>query len=163
MEARKNLLQNIFYRHFDLPTNFPLIGLLGDSWTSTNSQVTRLHFHNCLEIGYLYEGSGELYLADQRIPFKAPCIVLAPPNVPHFHGVAKGETLCAKWIYVDPVAMASSLNPRLASKIGEYQRALSGSACVLSAEQYPHILSTLKTIIQELEDPSNTTNMWCAS
>lgn len=153
METRKGLLQNIFYRHFDLPTNFPVIGLLGDSWKSTHAPITRLHFHNCLEIGYLYQGSGELYLADQRIPFKAPCIVLSPPNVPHYYYVDVGVINGAKWIYVDPVEMASGLNPRLTSKISEYQRTLNGSACVLSAEEYSNIFTTLETIISEMETP----------
>lgn len=153
MDTREGLLQNIFYRHFDLPTDFPVIGLLGDSWQSTHAPITRLHFHNCLEIGYFYQGSGELYLANQRTPFKAPCIVLCPPNVPHSHYVDEGMVNGAKWIYVDAVSIASDLSPRLIGKITDYQHSLNGTACVLPKENYPHIFATIETIISEMETP----------
>lgn len=153
MEERKALFKNIFYRHFDLPTTFPVIALLGDSWQSRHAPVTRLHFHNCMEIGYLYKGSGEFYLGEQRIRFKAPCLVIAPPNIPHYHSVDPGVVNGWKWIYVDPLSMLSHFNPRLSGKISEYQRMLSGEACVISAEDYPHIFATAGTIVSELENP----------
>jgi len=153
VEKGKEIPKNVFYRHFDLPTNFPVIGLLGESWMSGYAPVTRQHFHNCMEIGYLYQGSGELYLGEMRIPFKAPCLVLTSPNVPHFHSVNEGEINGWKWIYVDPMALLSHLNPRLTGKISDYQRGLNGEFCVLSAEKYPHIYETMGTIIHELEEP----------
>ena len=45
----------VFYRHFDLPASFPVIALLGDRWVSYPEPIRRIHFHNCLEIGYLFQ------------------------------------------------------------------------------------------------------------
>lgn len=153
MDAQTKLLQNIFYRHFDLPSHFPVIGLLGDSWKHPYVPPTRLHFHNCLEIGYFYEGSGTFYLADQSVSFSAPCIILAPPNIPHVHASAEGVVTGAKWLYVDPGAMASELSPRLTGMIAEYQRTLNTGFCVLSAQEHPQLLFLLETIIHEMESP----------
>ena len=54
----------IQYRHYNLPANFPVVGLLGDSWKSTYTPITSIHFHNCIEIGMLFEGSGMFFLEE---------------------------------------------------------------------------------------------------
>ena len=110
---------NIFYRHFDLPANFPVIALLGDSWVATPEPVTRMHFHNCLEIGFLYEGRGQLYIDDKILPIEAPCITLAPPNVPHFTR-AEDDSLCLwNWLYTDPIQLLGNLSPRLSTALNQ--------------------------------------------
>lgn len=142
---------SIYYRHFDLPANFPVIGLLGDSWKSCHEPLTRLHFHNCMELGYLSSGRGRLYLGDQVLPFEAPCLVIAPPNVPHAHVTDEGEVCCWNWIYVDPQTMLSNLSPRLTGKLSEYQRNVGGADCILTCDAHPDTLAILRMIIRELE------------
>lgn len=151
MDQQLELKKNIFYRHFNLPTNFPVIGLLGDSWIIEHAPITRLHFHNCFEIGYLYQGSGTFYLSDQAMHFEAPCLVLTPPNVPHMHMADENHTCRCKWLYVDPLALLNHLSRRLSNHISEYQRSLNGSACVLSQAEYPGVYATAGLIIDELE------------
>ena len=143
---------NIYYRHFDLPATFPVIGLLGDSWKSYPEPLTRLHFHNCMELGYLSSGKGRLHIGDQVLPFEAPCLVLAPPNVPHAHVVDEGEVCCWNWIYVDPQAMLPNLSPRLSSKLSEYQRDVGGDDCILPMADHPETLTILRMIISEMEN-----------
>lgn len=105
--------ENIFYRHFDLPANFPVIGLLGDSWKDAPEPLTRMHFHNCIELGFAREGKGVSYVGEQELPFEARCLLIAPPNVPHGHTVAEGTVCSWNWLYVDLQAMLSNLSPRL--------------------------------------------------
>ena len=143
--------ENIFYRHFDLPANFPVIGLLGDSWKDAPEPLTRMHFHNCIELGFAREGKGVFYVGKSEVPFEAPCLVIAPPNVPHGHTVQAGEECSWNWIYVDPQAMLSNLSPRLINMISEYQRDVGGEECVLSEADHPEILMILKAIISEME------------
>ena len=143
--------ENIFYRHFDLPANFPVIGLLGDSWKDAPEPLTRMHFHNCIELGFAREGKGVFYVGKSEVPFEAPCLVIAPPNVPHGHTVQAGEECSWNWIYVDPQAMLSNLSPRLINMISEYQRDVGGEECVLSEADHPEIMMILKAIISEME------------
>ena len=111
MQQERDVPQNIFYRHFDLPANFPVIGLLGDSWRCVREPVTRMHFHNGMEIGYLFEGSDVYYLGNEQVRFEAPCVVIAPPNVPHAHLVDEGAVCRWNWLYVDPQTMLPQLSP----------------------------------------------------
>ena len=148
---QKTEQRSIYYRHFDLPANFPAIGLLGDSWRSPPEPITRMHFHNCLEIGFLYEGSGRLCMEGRELPFKAPCIVMAPPNVPHAHIVDEGSICCWKWLYVDPQTMLPNLSPRLSGKLGEYQRDVGADECIFPGEDHPDILTIVGMIVDEME------------
>lgn len=148
---QQELQHNIFYRHFDLPANFPVLGLLGSSWRITDVPVLRMHFHNCMEIGYLYAGSGEFHIGDTVLRFSAPCLVIAPPNVPHAHRADPGTECCCKWIYVDPQTMLPNLSSRLSSKLGEYQRGLSGEECILAGERFPEVLALIRMIVDEME------------
>lgn len=143
---------NIFYRHFDLPANFPVIGLLGDSWKGYYQPLTRMHFHNCMELGFLHSGRGELRLGDQVLPFEGPCLVIAPPNVPHGHVVEEGSVCCWNWLYVDPQAMLPNPNPRLSNMLSEYQRNVGGEDCIISGKDHPEILTVLGLIVQEMEN-----------
>lgn len=156
MEMRKEINRNIFYRHFDLPAHFPVVGLLGPSWQYTCEPITRMHFHNCLEIGYLYKGSGLYLVDDQRIPFQAPAIVLAPPNTPHVNIVDEGSTCGWKWLYLNPLQLLPHLSPRLANAISQYQYRLCGADCVVSAKEHPKIFNLTELIIDEMEqNPQN--------
>lgn len=110
-----------------------------------------MHFHNCIELGFAREGKGIFYVGKSEVPFEAPCLVIAPPNVPHGHTVQAGEECSWNWIYVDPQAMLSNLSPRLINMISEYQRDVGGEECVLSEADHPEILMILKAIISEME------------
>lgn len=152
MSSWQDLQNNVFYRHFDLPSSFPLIGLLGDSWQFKHEPVKRMHFHNCLEIGYLYNGSGQYFIFDRIVNVKAPCFVIAPPNAPHVSIVDEGANCSWKWLYLDPIILLPHLGPRLANAITKYQYSLAGSDCVFSACDHPQLYLLLEMIIKELED-----------
>ena len=148
---QNKMQQNLYYRHFDLPANFPVIGLLGDSWKSYPEPLSRMHFHNCMELGLLCSGKGTFYVGENAVPFEAPCLVVAPPNVPHAHTVCSGEVCSWKWIYVEPQTMLSYFSPRLINMVSEYQRNVSGESCVLRSEDHPEIISVIKIIVSEME------------
>ena len=151
MDDGQEMKRNIFYRHFDLPAHFPVIGLLGGSWQYKREPVTRMHFHNCLEIGYLYQGSGQYFVDDKVVPFEGPAIVLAPPNAPHANIVDEGSVCGWKWIYVDPIQLLPQLSPRLANAINQYQHVLSGEDCILTAREHPKIFALTEMVISEME------------
>lgn len=143
--------QNLCYRHFDLPADFPVIGMLGSGWVETREPRKNMYFHNCMEIGCLLEGSGVIYLGDQEVHYSAPCIVLIPPHIPHTSQVDAGQVCRWKWLYVDPVRMLPYLSTRLSSMLLEYQRSLSGTACVLTAAEHPRVWTIIGMILEEME------------
>lgn len=151
MELWRALQSNIYYRQFELPVNFPVVGLLGDSWKFPHEEVTRMHFHNCLELGYLYCGSGNYYVDDKVVHFEAPCLTVAPPNVPHITVVDEGAVCGWKWLYVDPLLLLPDAGPQMTSDLLQYQQTLAGEDCILSAAEHPRIYALTGMIIEEME------------
>ena len=82
----------VFYRHFDLPANYTVIALLGDTWISRPEPFHRIHFHNRLEIGFMYEETGLFYIDGETISVRAPCVTLIPQNVPHWEHHQRSRT-----------------------------------------------------------------------
>ena len=121
----------IFYRHFDLPKHFPVIGLLGNTWQSTSEQEIRQHFHNCLEIGFLFEGKGELFAGEQVIPFEAPCLLLLPPRLGHANRAAEGCVCRWNWLYLDPQTLLTHLAPRPVLKFSIVAMSTAGGVILL--------------------------------
>lgn len=142
----------VFYRYFDLPVNFPVIALLGNGWRSTLDPVTRLHFHNCVEIGYLCEGSCKLILEDKVLVVKSPAVTILPPNKPHFTQACSDDTNRWNWIYVDPVRLLTALNPVQLNMLHHYLSLAHDHECVFTAEEATEIIQLVRIILNEMEN-----------
>lgn len=67
-----------------MPSGSPILALLGDKWIQVYGRdVDYLHFHNFLEIGYCYEGTGDMTLGEKTHRFSGGCFTVIPPNFPH--------------------------------------------------------------------------------
>ena len=142
----------VFYRHYDLPANFPVIALLGPTWITLPEPIRRIHFHNCLEIGYLYEGEGLFYVDGEMVPVQAPCITLIPPNMPHFARAAE-QSLCRwNWLYTDPIQLLPHLSPQTVDEIRHFLHGLSPANFAFSGEEYPREHTLLRMVLEELGD-----------
>ena len=58
MSKPKNIVTE--YRNYYLPVDFPLLLLTGEHWKISDIPSSRLHFHNCLEIGICHSWHHEV-------------------------------------------------------------------------------------------------------
>ncbi len=89
------------YRIYDLPVDLPVFTLTGDQWRISDVPSPRLHFHNCLEIGFCRSDSGYLRFEDEVVPFKAGDVFLIPRHVPHTTCSTQGSRSLWHYIFVD--------------------------------------------------------------
>ena len=61
-----NQFVDLEYREYPLNEKFPIYALLNGEFLPppTRLELTFLHFHNCVEIGRVYEGSYQFYVED---------------------------------------------------------------------------------------------------
>ena len=97
------------YRIYDLPVDMPVLTLSGDQWRISDSPSPRLHFHNCLEIGFCHSDSGYLRFEDEVVPFRAGDVFLIPRHVPHTTCSSKGCRSLWSYLYVDLDVLARSV------------------------------------------------------
>lgn len=115
------------YRIYDLPVELPVICLWGDNWRISDVPSERLHFHNCLEIGFCHTASGFLRFEDETVPFSAGDVFMIPRYVPHTTCSTRGFR--SQWSYLfldlDQLASITRLSPsrqNCAGWIGKYYK-----------------------------------------
>ena len=77
----KNIIE---YRIYELQPDMPFMCLSGEEWRISDVMSDRLHFHNCLEIGFCLSDSGLLgFESGVTYPVKAGDIFLIRRFLPH--------------------------------------------------------------------------------
>ena len=89
------------YRIYDLPVDLPVFTLSGDQWRISDTPSSRLHFHNCMEIGFCHSDSGYLRFEDELVPFHAGDVFLIPRHVPHTTCSTKGCRSLWSYLFLD--------------------------------------------------------------
>lgn len=90
------------FRYYKMPEGSPILALLGQKWRqSYGHDVDYLHFHNYLEIGYCYEGQGEMVLGEQNLRFGGGQFSIIPRNYPHTTNSDPGTISQWEYMYID--------------------------------------------------------------
>lgn len=89
----------IEFRYYRMPEDIPFLALLGEKWVQYYGRdVDYLHFHNYLEIGYCYSGTGTLVLGEENYRFTGNQFSVIPKNYPHTTD-SDSDTV-SKWEYI---------------------------------------------------------------
>ena len=91
----------IEYRVYELDLDFPVLLLDGDAWRISNVKRSRLHFHNCLEIGVCHSESGVLQVHAEPLPYHAGDVTCIPQHIPHTTYSSPGSASLWSYIFVD--------------------------------------------------------------
>ena len=107
------------------------------------------HIHDCLEIGYCYDGSGVFIIEDKILPFKKGDAVLINNREVHITAANPGGMTSWGFINIDQIALLSAY-------AGPEERCLEAdSLCgsnfdnIINCDRYPEICGIIKTIIEE--------------
>lgn len=150
MSKQKNSVME--YRNYYLPIDFPVLILSGEHWKISDIPSSRLHFHNCLEIGLCHSCSGTMKFYSEPMTFKAGDVTCIPRNIPHTTYSDKGTE--SRWSYImfDPAELFRALLP--ASESGPDLSLFSyrNYKHILPRAEYPHIHYLTQSIIDEMEN-----------
>ena len=141
----KNIIE---YRIYELEPDKPFLCLSGEEWRISDVLSDRLHFHNCLEIGYCLSDSGFLgFENDATVPFAARDIFLIPRFVPHTTCSAPGCRSRWNYLFVDP----DVLSHHLGLPEGEQQSlsVLLGNYLHITAASHPRLYFICKCLLEE--------------
>ena len=82
---------------FRIYPDYPIMVLNNISWSKIGSDDP-LHFHYYLEIGYCYEGNGEIISEECCVPFKKGSVSVIAPN--YLHATRNKDGTYTKWGYL---------------------------------------------------------------
>ena len=147
MPKKKNIVTE--YRNYYLSPDFPIFLLTGDHWKISDVKSSRLHFHNCLEIGICHSESGCMEFYGDAHYFKAGDITIVPKNIPHTTYSSFGSE--SQWSY-----LMMNLNELLADMLPvglkKQPTFFHGQPYILHGPDFPKIFSLLSQIIDELKE-----------
>ncbi len=99
----------IEYRVYELPLDVPAIALHGPQWHISDEISSRLHFHNCAEIGICHSDEGMIvFEGGELVPFRAGDVTIIPQYVPHTTYSKQGTRSLWSYVFLDTEAFFSS-------------------------------------------------------
>ncbi len=111
--------------------------------------ITRLHVHQCLELGCCHGGHGVFMIGDQVRTFATGDVVIIPAGEPHFARSAPGTSSRWTWIYLDPARLIppGALDPGWLETAGLRG---AGFAQVFAAATHPALAQAIIRLAEEI-------------
>ncbi len=135
------------YRIYDITPASPFITLTGDHWRISDVLSSRLHFHNCLEIGFCRSDSGIIGLSGgKQIPFQEGDIFIIPRHVPHTTCSSPGVRSLWNYLFVDFQYLNTGLPEGLAPQLDE--RTI-GPCLRIRGQENPRIHFLAEALLEE--------------
>lgn len=113
----------------ELDAGLPIVG--DPDFVQRDAPIRFLHYHQCLELGYCYEGSGVFVVGEKVLSFAAGDVTFINHSEVHLARSVPGTTSRWCWIYLDPM--------RLVTLGGARQAVLDPSA--LAGPEFENVIS----------------------
>lgn len=145
------------YRHYNIPIHtsaFAFIGSIGEY----GSGGKPAHFHNCMEIGYCYEGSGIGLIEDKKVTYKQGDICVIAPGTIHMFDAQESVTSKWEWIMTDTKA---ALKDTKYENLGRDKRFLMDNPSagnIFPESEYPSLMRKVKMLLQLFHEEKVRTN-----
>ncbi|MEG0863517.1 MAG: AraC family transcriptional regulator [Clostridia bacterium] len=144
--------QTVEYRFYEIPQDVPVLALLGDHWIRPYGEMglAFLHFHNILEIGYCYEGTGMLALENQIVPYGPGVFSIIPQNI--CHTTVSDHLMCCRneYLFIDTEGFVNSL-PEEERRFGQkLLKHVYRAPIVLHAADNPALHDAILALIREM-------------
>lgn len=139
------------YRNYYLPPAFPVLLLSGDNWKISSTPSSRLHFHNCMEIGYCHTDSGILKTGKESLEFHAGDVTFLPRNVPHTTWSSPGTESRWSYLFLDSGALLRSMCYSGDTDLSFLPHASQNLRYILPGKEFPLAGFLVTEIIRALE------------
>lgn len=146
-KARKSKIE---FRYYKMPAGIPVLALLGREWIRTYGEgIDYLHFHNCMEIGYCYNGSGTLTIGEEDYHFSGNQFSIIPQNCPHTTTSDPGTLSRWEYIFVDVEGILKELYPSGISekKFKRIMYRVNSRGLFLEAADYPVLAGKVRDML----------------
>lgn len=132
--------KKIEFRYYKMPAGISFLTLLGEKWIRSYGQgIDYLHFHNCMEIGYCYEGEGILSIGEKDYSYRGGQFSIIPKNCPHTTTSSDGTVSRWEYLFVDVDEILNCMYPAGINKKSIEQMILriNAKAMFCDAREYP--------------------------
>ena len=151
-KRKKNRME---YRYYQMPPGSLILAFLGEKWIQTYGEgIDCLHFHNYMEIGYCYEGQGNILIGEEDYRFVGEQFTIIPQNCPHLTKSDTGTMSRWEYLYFDVEEFLRELYPACGGeKQREYiRRRINARALFQRRENMPGISDKILQILNIMRE-----------
>lgn len=134
-----------------MPEGSYILALLGQKWVqSYGRDVDYLHFHNYLEIGYCYDGVGELVLGEQDYRYTGNEFTVIPKNYPHTTNSDPGTISKWEYLFIDVDGVLSDLYQGMGNtkRMNYMLQKVNSKAIFQKAKRRPKLAGIIRKLIE---------------
>lgn len=144
------------FRYYKMPSGSPVLALLGDKWIqSYGNDVDYLHFHNYLEIGYCYDGRGELVLGEQSLRFRQNQFTVIPKNYPHTTNSNPGTISYWEYLFIDEESLLREYHRGGSSiRIERMLERINSRALLRNVSDSPVVAGMIRQLLNVMREPT---------
>lgn len=136
------------FRYYQMPENRVLFALLGEKWRQQYGRdIDYLHFHNYLEIGYCYEGSGYMTLGQKDVSYHGGMFTVIPKNYLHTTNSMPGKLSSWEYLFVDVEKLLEKMVAGIPGCAEQMARRINSRAIFTESSKYPHLADLIKEIM----------------
>ncbi len=99
-----------------LPPEYPL--LVSKPFSQADQPIEYLHTHDCLELGFCFQGSGIFAIGSKVLPFRAGQAIFISPDEPHLAQSSPGTTSLWRWVWLHPDRLLDRQEPMTWTDLG---------------------------------------------
>ncbi len=145
----------IEYRSYDFPGDLPIQIHNRMNWNISSVKSSRLHIHNCFEIGLCLSGSGRMNFGEEEVPFRGGDVLFVARNVPHTTWSDPYVGSVWEYIHLDPELLLGESAAERSAAPQKFLQMFSDCHLILPSRENPWAKSITENIISEAarEDP----------
>lgn len=150
----KKRKSKIEFRYYKMPSGIPILALLGQKWVRSYGQgIDYLHFHNCMEIGYCYEGQGILTIGEKDYRFSGNQFSVIPHNCPHTTTSDTGTMSRWEYLFLDVDEVLQVFSPESNGKKKEQIiRRINSRGFFCKAEDSPELAGKILQVLDIMRE-----------
>ena len=150
---RKRKKQVAEFRYYQMPENRVLFALLGEKWRQQYGRdIDYLHFHNYLEIGYCYEGSGSMTLGERDVSYHGGMFTVIPRNYLHTTNSTPGRLSSWEYLFVDVEKLLEKTVAGTPGRLEQMARRINSRAIFTESSRYPEVASLIRRIMNVIRE-----------
>ena len=139
----------IEYRSYDFPGNLPLQIHNRMNWRISSVKSSRLHIHNCFEIGLCLSGSGKMNFGEDEVPFRAGDVLFVARNVPHTTWSDPYYGSVWEYIHLDPELLLGETVAEKAPSPQKFYQMFTDCHLILPSAAHPWAKTMTENILSE--------------
>lgn len=147
--------EKIEFRYYNIPAGTYVLPKIGPGWEQEYGigMSEMLHFHNYLEIGYCYHGSGRLILDEREYRYSDNMYTFIPKNLPHTTISDPGNICKWEFLFIDLDTFIREEIHSVYLSTDEILRITNKRGTLKSMKNHPVMGNLIKNILRECHEP----------